>query len=106
MPDERKKRRRKSYEKFRAAGGRHDEGACFTQRVLPHQIGQNSAHNKKLDLSCVKVEVNVLGSPSLTVLNVMSVDVKQHLKKKTVLRAQERCESRGGRPGLPVPNSP
>ena len=23
-----------------------------------------------------------------------------------VIRAQERCESRGGRPGLPVPNSP
>ena len=23
-----------------------------------------------------------------------------------VIRAQELCESRGGRPGLPVPNSP
>ena len=46
------------------------------------------------------MEVAVLGSPSLTVLRV-SVDVKQHLKKK----AQELCESRGGRPGLPVPNS-
>ena len=29
---------------------------------------------------------------------MVSVDVK--------LRAQELCESRGGRPGLPVPNSP
>ena len=43
----------------------------------------------------------VLGFTSLIVLTV-SVDVKQHLKKK----AQELCESRGGRPGLPVPNSP
>ena len=31
--------------------------------------------------SCVKVEVAVLGSPSLIVRTV-SVDVKQHLKKK------------------------
>ena len=28
--------------------------------------------------SCVKVEVDVLGSPSLTVLNMVSVKVKQH----------------------------
>ena len=48
------------------------------------------------------MEVAVLGSPSLTVLRV-SVDVKQHLKKK---KAHELYESRGGRPGLPVPNSP
>ena len=34
--------------------------------------------------SCVKVEVAVLGSPSLMVLMV-SVDVKQHLKRKIVL---------------------
>ena len=48
----------------------------------------------------MKVEVAVLGSPSLIVLMV-SMDVKQHLKK---LRAQELCESQSGRPGLPVPN--
>ena len=47
----------------------------------------------------MKVEVDVLGSPSLTVAMV-SVDVT--LKN----RAQELCESRGGRPGLPVPSSP
>ena len=46
---------------------------------------------------CVKVEVDVLGSPSLMVRTV-SVDVKQH----NTLRAQELCESRGGRPGLSV----
>ena len=40
----------------------------------------------------MKVEVVVLGSQFLMV----SVDVKQ----------QALCESRGGRPGLPVPNSP
>ena len=28
--------------------------------------------------SCVKVEVDVLDSPSLIVLNMVSVDVKQH----------------------------
>ena len=50
----------------------------------------------------MKAEVAVLGSPSLIVLMV-SGDVKQHLKK---LRAQELCESRDGRPGLPVPKSP
>ena len=51
----------------------------------------------------MKVEVAVLGSPSLTVLMV-SVDVKQHLTSLT-FKVQELCESRGGRPGLPVPNS-
>ena len=49
----------------------------------------------------MNVEVAVLSSPSLTVLMV-SVDVKSTLKN----RAQELCESRGGRPELPVPNSP
>ena len=51
----------------------------------------------------MKVEVAVLGSPSLISLMV-SVDVKQHLKEIAKIRAQELCESRGGRPGLPVPN--
>ena len=43
--------------------------------------------------------MTVLGSPSLITLMV-SVDVKQ--------TAEELCEteSRGGRPGLPVPNNP
>ena len=51
----------------------------------------------------MKVEVDVLGSPSLIVRTV-SVTVKQH----NTLRAQELCESRGGRLGIPtlVPNSP
>ena len=53
----------------------------------------------------MKVEVAVLGFPVLIVLMV-SVDVKQHLKKKTntEIRAQEQCESRGGRPGLSAPD--
>ena len=50
----------------------------------------------------MKVEVHVLGFPSRIVC-VVSVDVKQHLKK-TQVRAQELCESRGGRSGLPDPN--
>ena len=67
--------------------------------------------------SCVKVEMAIPGSPSPIILMV-SVDVKQHLKKEKThtsgnselelyyLRAQELCESRGGCPRLPVPNSP
>ena len=51
----------------------------------------------------MKVEVAVLGFPSLIVRTV-SVDVKQHFKKKRKKhhRAQELYEDRGGRPGLPV----
>ena len=50
--------------------------------------------------ACVKVEVAVLGSPSLISLMV-SVDVKHHENKEEVLatRAQELCECPGGRPG-------
>ena len=42
------------------------------------------------------------GAPSLIRLMV-SVDVKQHW---ALVRAQELCESRDGRPGLSVPDSP
>ena len=38
-----------------------------------------------------------------------SVDVKHNLKQKKTVKAQTSgavCDSRGGRPGLPVPNSP
>ena len=52
----------------------------------------------------MKVEVDVLGSPSLTVLMV-SVDVQQCGRTAALnsakLRARDLCESRGGRPGLP-----
>ena len=50
--------------------------------------------------SCVKVKVSVLGSPSL-IVRTISVDVKQQLTRFCP-RAQELCEGRGGRPGLPV----
>ena len=52
------------------------------------------------------VETAVLGSPSLTDTTVCE-DIRQNLKKKkkkTDDRAQELCESRGGRPRLPAPN--
>ena len=52
----------------------------------------------------MKVEVDVLGSPSLISLMV-SVDVKQHLKEIVEIRAQELRESGGGRHGFPDPNS-
>ena len=52
------------------------------------------------------VETAVLGSPSLTDTTVCE-DIRQNLKKKkTEARAQELCESRGGRPRPPVPNIP
>ena len=52
--------------------------------------------------SCVKVEVDDLGSPSIIFLTV-SVDVKKHLKNVLQYRAQKLCERRSGRPGLPRP---
>ena len=51
--------------------------------------------------SCVKVEATVLGTPSL-IVRMISVDVKQHWTQSLFTRARELCESRGGRPGLPV----
>ena len=54
----------------------------------------------------MRVEVAVQGSPSLIVLMICGrkTALKKKKKKKTI-RTQELCESRGGRPGLPVPNS-
>ena len=52
----------------------------------------------------MKVEVAVLGSPSLIVCTV-SVDVKQHWTNDWTVRARELCERQSGRSGLPVPNS-
>ena len=49
--------------------------------------------------SCVKVEVAVLVYPSLIFLMV-SVDINITERES---RAQELCESRGGRPGAPRP---
>ena len=51
----------------------------------------------------MKVEVDVLGSPSLIVLKV-SVDIRQN-GTLTACSIAKFCEVRGGRPGLPVPNS-
>ena len=55
--------------------------------------------------SCVEVEVAVMGSPSL-IIRIVSVDIVRQIELGQLFRAQEPCESRGGRPGLPVPNSP
>ena len=44
-------------------------------------------------------------SPSLISL-VVSVDVKHHVYLEHLFKAQELCESRGGRPGLPDPIKP
>ena len=55
----------------------------------------------------MKVEMAVLGSPSLISLMV-SVDVKHHERDSSPLSELRNCvkASRGGCPGLPVPNSP
>ena len=37
---------------------------------------------------------------------MVSVDAKQHRTQTLSIRVQDLCESCGGRPGLPVPNSP
>ena len=51
---------------------------------------------------CVKMEVAVLDS----LVSNSPVDVKQHWTWTQKLRVRQPCECRGGRPGLPVPNSP
>ena len=47
--------------------------------------------------SCVKVEVDVLGSP-FPIVRTVSVDVKQHFEEeeeeRRMIRTQEVCESR------------
>ena len=54
----------------------------------------------------MKVEVVVLGSPSLIVLIVCESKPTFEEEEEVHYRAPELCESRGSRPGLPVPNSP
>ena len=74
----------------------------------PHGLCGRKQHLKKRWFGS-EDEVAFLGSPSLIliVLVVFVDSVKQHSKKKGVwFRAHELCESRGGRPGLPVPDSP
>ena len=44
----------------------------------------------------MKVEVDVLGSPSLGVLTI-SVDIRQHLKKKNLMRCMAGVGGGGGR---------
>ena len=51
------------------------------------------------------MEVDVLGSPSL--ISLMDLcGRKAPFNEQNIFRAQELCESGGGRPGLPVPNKP
>ena len=52
----------------------------------------------------VKVEVSLLGSPSLTAFNMVSQCGRKATFEEEVIivRAQKLCESQGGRPGLPV----
>ena len=62
----------------------------------------------------MEVEMAVLGRPGMAVLGPSRPSPcglcgpKANLKSNisSLVRIQELCESRGGRPGLPVPNSP
>ena len=60
----------------------------------------------------MKVEVAVLGSPSLIVLTVsvalgnIKVNKKKYIKNIYISELRSCVEVGGGRPGLPVPNSP
>ena len=65
----------------------------FSVDVQQHLKKKKKTHTSELR-SCVKSEVNVL------IVRAVSVDVEQHLKKFQP-RAQELCESRGGRPDCP-----
>ena len=53
----------------------------------------------------MKVEVDVLGSPSQN-SPYGFCGRKATLNRRDTLRAKELCESRGGRPGLRVRDSP
>ena len=54
----------------------------------------------------MKVEMHVLGSPSL--IGRMGVFGRKApcLLTWVLYRVQELCKNRGGRPGVPVPNGP
>ena len=70
------------------------------ESVIPPSPQNSLLCKMKTELrNCVRDDIALLGSPSLTVPTVI-VRRKATLKN----RAQELCESRGGRPGLPVPN--
>ena len=64
-------------------------------------------HHRAQEL-CEPVEVAVLGSPPL-IVHIMSVGIKQHWNSTWTHCHHwvlELCQSRGGRTGLPVPDSP
>ena len=48
----------------------------------------------------------ILPRPVISLAVYVDVKDKERKRKLTRGRAQQLCESRGGRPGLPVPNSP
>ena len=52
----------------------------------------------------MKIEVAVLGSPLESLCGRKATVNEQNCS--ACWRAQQLCESRGGRPGLPIPNSP
>ena len=58
--------------------------------------------------SCVRVEADVLASsvPNSPYGLCGRKAALEEEEDGVKFRAQELCESRGGRPGLPVPNSP
>ena len=82
------------------AGTRLREGARkYSYKLIRHVLAQFRAQELRVSGG------GRPGLPSLISL-IVSVDVKQHLKKEIAeIRAQELCESGGGRHGFPDPNS-
>ena len=66
-----------------------DKILCFKNTLIISISIITSAYSREITLtflalrSCVKVEVNVLGSPSLC-NSTVSVDVKQHLRRRRI----------------------
>ena len=73
---------------------------CSMIRALDPDQGQTTWHSPRINLS--RPDRGALGCGLSAQLPWLFKTVSGALG----FRAQELCESRGGRPGLPVPNSP
>ena len=75
-------------------------GRAKLPSVLSVMVSVDTEHHER------KLKEEAMSAPSV-IRQVDSVDVKKQLKATMPAReVQEMCESRGGRPGLPVRNRP
>ena len=61
-------------------------------------FGPLEGYNSRITLSCLV--------PNMSARHLRTLSPISSSSSAAVVRAQELCESRGGHPGLPVPNSP